>query len=167
MSEGPAQTVFLAAGLVRRDEALLLVRQRGQGQDYWMVPGGRAPSAEEVLPTLLREVWERTGLVLRDPPARAAFGVQVTGPDLHLVLLAFEGGEWEGEAPADPERAQFLPLPEAMARIAQAPVRYLSEPLLAYLRDEEPAGTVWCFAQVEDGTLTPVVKIRPGPGGQR
>ena len=55
-----------AAGLVFRDDAILLIRHRAVGGDYWVPPGGGLePEDRQTRDTVIREVHEESGLTVR------------------------------------------------------------------------------------------------------
>ncbi len=143
------RSVYIAAGLVRRGEELLLVSHPAAdaGRTDWLLPSGVAEEQGEVLPALLRAVREQAGLELSAPPAAAAWVTQVTQDDAQVVTLAFETGAWQGELHAgDPaHEPRFFPLARAVELLGTLGYAALRDPALAYLQGQEPPGVVWCY----------------------
>ena len=69
-------------------------------------------------------------------------------------------------AGADPDRyvldAQFVPRPDAVARLERHPYRPIGEPLAAYLRGDQPHGAHWRYRRDPDGALHLVERSAPG-----
>jgi 8-oxo-dGTP diphosphatase len=142
-------TYVAAVALMRKGGEVLLVRQRGPGDEraYWGLPGGIVEPGETLIEGLLREVREEAGVEVTDP-GRIAF---VTHSPT-CISFTFEVGEWRGEAgPADPDgfvlEAGFFPLNEAIARLEELPIRGMREPVTAYLRGQAERGTVLVYAK--------------------
>lgn len=84
-----------AAALVIHDHAVLLVRHRGAGYDFWVPLGGKLEGDETIFDCARREAWEETGLdVVLD---RIVYIQEFVAPDYHfckffILCSAFTGG---------------------------------------------------------------------------
>jgi 8-oxo-dGTP diphosphatase len=158
-------TVMVVAALVRRGEAVLLVRQRGpaDAEAHWSLPGGVVEPGERLTEALGRELREETGLELQDP-GRVLYAVQTSGHHDSYLALVFETGNCQGELRcADPDglvsEAEFVPCEVALARLAALPWRNMREPVTAYLRGEVGAGATWLYQRTLDDLVLEAVLV--------
>ncbi|MDQ2809583.1 MAG: NUDIX hydrolase [Chloroflexota bacterium] len=154
----------VVAAVIRRQDTVLLVCQQGpaDAEPYWSLPGGVVEVGELLTEALAREVWEETGLPLltlgpllyvcqSDTPADA------TQPGQETLAHVFAATVPPGEpAHADPDElissAAFVPLAEAITRLAAKGWRPMCEPIVAYLRGEAAPGMIWCYRRQADGS---------------
>jgi 8-oxo-dGTP diphosphatase len=144
--ESQRQTIYLVvAALLRRDEEVLLVSQKGPDDDraYWALPGGVVEPEEALTTALAREVGEEVGLRVLDP-GRLAFLTQTPTS----ITFTFEVAEWDGQLrPADPDdlvmEARFFSVEVAIDKLAELPVSSMREPVVSYLRGALAPGTIW------------------------
>lgn len=143
--------VQVAAALLRRDDAILLVQERRGETVFWSVPGGGVELGELVTEALVRECQEEAGVVLQSP-GRLAYVVNSTSQKFpSSVAFFFECEDWTGEiAPADPDndvvQAALFPRDEAISLLESSSAgRPEMEPLLAYLRSPRAATAVWSY----------------------
>lgn len=109
-----------AAGIVVRDDALLLVRHVQPGlYDFYVPPGGGLEGAESVLEGAEREVFEETGLLVR--ALRPVYVQEIIEPDARIlktfVLCEERGGHRtpDHRVPGERDRlaeARFVPTAE-------------------------------------------------------
>ena len=151
---------YVAIAILRRDDQLVMVRQHvpDSGQPYWVLPGGLVEAGELVHQALIREVKEEAGVTVTAIGPLAVLS-QIDRPAHAGQTLAFtfEVSHWQGELQVqDPDGevsgVELVPQAEAIARMARsngwAGVR---EPLLAYLRGQAEAGTMWFYRETENG----------------
>lgn len=148
---------FVAAALIRRGDEILLIRQQGRTDSapYWSIPGGMVDAGETITAAIAREVWEECGL-RADTVGPLAYATWIEhDPAQRTTALVHEIDAWTGEiALADPDGlvldAAFFPLDAAVARVQELPYRSMREPLLAYLKGEAAAGSVWFYGTEGD-----------------
>jgi ADP-ribose pyrophosphatase YjhB (NUDIX family) len=110
----------LGSGLLRRGDAVLLVRCRyeGEPEPLWTLPGGRQEIGESLAATVGREFREETSLeVTLGQLAYVSESVDAES-GIHVVNCTFWVGETEHERqprPADPKvlEARFVPVADA------------------------------------------------------
>jgi hypothetical protein len=94
---------------------------------------------------------------------RLAFVTQINiaQADRQTFAFVFDTTAFEGVLmPADPDelthQAVFVPIDEAIARLAHVQWMPMRDPLVAYLRGDCEAGAVWQYQQHSDETFTEV-----------
>jgi 8-oxo-dGTP diphosphatase len=146
----------LATGILLRDGRLLMVASRypNHGQPLWNLPGGRQQSGELLAETVVREVFEETGL--RVAAGEVAYVSESYDGDTHFLNAAFTlrmtdemraAQHDTGPAVDHVAAVEWVPIEEVGDRIVVAVVR---EPLLAYLHGELPQR----YAGFQDAGIT-------------
>jgi ADP-ribose pyrophosphatase YjhB (NUDIX family) len=111
---GPAGVRTAARAVIRRGDALLVVRSRDALGEWFVLPGGGQRRGESLAATLAREVAEETGWRVRVGPLRfvrecvAGANPRRLPPGFHQVEALFA---CELDGPADPAAAAPEPDP--------------------------------------------------------
>jgi len=148
--------VFVAAGMILREDGYLLLGQRPQGKSWegwWELPGGKIEPGETVYQALVRELHEELNITVTHatPWVRYVYEYEKTMAHLHLWRVTgwkgiAAGQENQALAWVDPQRepvavAPLLPATLAPLRWIRLPQRYLltsitqANHLPAYLQD--------------------------------
>lgn len=135
--------IHLATGIALRQGSLLMVASRypNHAQPLWNLPGGRQLPGELLEETVVREVFEETGLHV--DAGEVAYVSESYDGDRHILNVTFSVILRQGHAnarlcpgsdtPADDHVAavEWVPVQEVGQRMVVAVAR---EPLLAFLR---------------------------------
>jgi len=130
--------LLLCTGLLRRDDTLLLVRCRydGEPEPLWVLPGGRHEPKETIQQTVTREFSEETGLDVRLTELAYVSESIDARRALHVLNCTFWVRESDGArtlAPHDPRvvEAKFVPVGSAPALLRADVLRIPVEQALA------------------------------------
>ena len=142
----PPPRPILSAGAVvfRGDEVLLIRRGRPPFRGHWSIPGGKVDHGEPLEAGVLREVLEETGVRARVLGLIDLFEALPGGPDEpHFVMADYACEHVSGEPVAgdDAMDAEYVPVPEALARLSWDKTRLAVQGALAWRRGR-PAGRV-------------------------
>ena len=112
--EQQQERCLIVAGLLRLNNGVLLVRQRGAGemQDHWALPGGVAAPGESLTDALRRELAEESG-----------------------------AGQEAAEEPTSAAEAEALPVEDAVASTETTGAEETTEASASALETEESAET--------------------------
>jgi 8-oxo-dGTP diphosphatase len=94
----PRLVVVAACALVDADGRVLLA-QRPPGKPMaglWEFPGGKVEQGERPEETLIRELQEELGIVVREPCLAPLTFASHTYPDFHLLMPLYVCRRWEG-----------------------------------------------------------------------
>ena len=94
----PRLVLVAACALVDADGRVLLA-QRPQGKPMaglWEFPGGKVEDGERPEETLIRELEEELGIVVREPCLAPLTFASHAYPDFHLLMPLYVCRRWEG-----------------------------------------------------------------------
>lgn len=135
----PTITISVGAVIFRGDAVLLIRRAKPPFEGQWSIPGGRLEFGETIEQAIHRELREETAITARLTGPIGVFEAipaNVAGFDAHVVMVD-HAGEWiSGEPVAgdDAAAAEFVPLKEAMQRLAWDETRRALEIAIAQRR---------------------------------
>lgn len=167
----------IVSAVIEQDGHLLMVRERLPGQrEQWVLPGGVAEPGELAHDALVREVLEETGLTVAGPTGVACVSQHVVTDDPGWegtwTVFTFRAEPAAATTtgvlkPRDPDRlvleAAWVPLGEALERVAAHPSRARRDPLIACLTGTVPPGTLWLWPGDHDRPPTVIPAAHP-PG---
>ncbi len=129
--------VAVGAVIFRDQEVLLIKRGRAPFKGHWSIPGGKITFGETIHAALHREVLEETGVKIDILGLIDVFESvpQSEAEAHHYVMMDYACRYAGGEVQAgdDAEMAEFVSLPEAMARLAWDETRRAVQGALPFL----------------------------------
>ncbi len=125
--------VLVAACALIDADGRVLLAQRPEGKSMaglWEFPGGKVEAGERPEDTLIRELREELGIVVREeclaPLAFASHGY----PDFHLLMPLYVCRRWEGTVTAQEGQALTWVRPNRLRDYKMPPA---DEPLVSHL----------------------------------
>lgn len=121
-----------ACALVDADGRVLLA-QRPPGKPMaglWEFPGGKVENGERPEDTLIRELREELGIVVREPCLAPLTFASHAYPDFHLLMPLYVCRRWEGTAVAQEGQKLAWVRPN---RLREYPMPPADEPLVSHL----------------------------------
>lgn len=82
--------------LERNEELLLLQRNKEPFSGFWTAPGGKLESGEDPSQTIIREIWEETGLTVHGPQLRMITSETGLDYNYNWLLFIFHCTEFNG-----------------------------------------------------------------------
>ena len=117
--------VLVAACALVDPDGRVLLAQRPQGKPMaglWEFPGGKVETGERPEETLIRELEEELGIVVKEACLAPLTFASHTYPDFHLVMPLYVCRRWDGTVTAKegqklvwvrPNRLREYPMPPA------------------------------------------------------
>ena len=155
----PQRIYRVVAGIIHDGERILLVKQKGANDaaPSWALPGGIGEDSELLSDALIREIKEEAGLTI-ETIGKLAYATQLDDQvsDSQSLAFVFTVERWTGHPTTnDPDKLVselgFFSLEEAADKLLSLPWPHMSQPAIAYLRGQVPAGAVWLYRQIENG----------------
>ncbi|MEM9810730.1 MAG: NUDIX hydrolase [Pseudomonadota bacterium] len=128
----------VGAVVLKGSEVLLIQRGRAPFKGHWSIPGGKVEYGESLSDAVIREVAEETGIVIEPVGLIDAFeALPSKETDRHHVMVDYAARYVRGEVCAadDAMDACFLPIPEALARVAWDDTRRAVQGALKFFED--------------------------------
>jgi 8-oxo-dGTP diphosphatase len=117
--------VLVAACALVDPDGRVLIAQRPEGKPMaglWEFPGGKVEAGEKPEDTLIRELEEELGIVVKEACLAPLTFASHTYPDFHLVMPLYVCRRWDGTVTANegqklawvrPSRLREYPMPPA------------------------------------------------------
>lgn len=130
-------TLAVGAVILKGDQVLLIRRARAPFAGHWSIPGGKVQFGETLASALHREILEETALSVDVLGLVGVFEALPEKPgDRHFVMVDY-ACDWRSGDPRagdDAADAEFVPVPEALARLAWDKTRQAIQASLAFRR---------------------------------
>ena len=127
--------VLVAACALVDVDGRILLAQRPAGKamaGLWEFPGGKVEPGERPEDTLIRELKEELGIVVREPCLAPLTFASHAYPDFHLLMPLYVCRKWSGIATAlEGQRLKWV----RPQQLADYPMPPADKPLVAMLRD--------------------------------
>ena len=124
--------LVVACALIDADGRVLLA-ERPAGKSMaglWEFPGGKVEAGERPEETLIRELKEELGIVVKEPCLAPLTFASHAYPDFHLLMPLFVCRRWEGTVtPLEKQRLAWV-RPNRLREYKMPPA---DEPLIAHL----------------------------------
>jgi 8-oxo-dGTP diphosphatase len=125
--------VLVAACALIDTDGRVLLAERPAGKSMaglWEFPGGKTEAGERPEETLIRELQEELGIVVREPCLAPLTFASHAYPDFHLLMPLFVCRRWEGTVTAlEGQRLSWV-RPNKLRDYKMPPA---DEPLIAHL----------------------------------
>jgi 8-oxo-dGTP diphosphatase len=125
--------VLVAACALVDADGRVLIAQRPAGKTMaglWEFPGGKVEAGERPEDSLIRELKEELGIVVREACLAPLTFASHTYPDFHLLMPLFVCRRWEGTATAKEGQRLAWVRPN---RLREYPMPPADEPLIPHL----------------------------------
>lgn len=135
MSAAPLKLVLVVAAALVDADGRVLMAQRPEGKTLaglWEFPGGKVERGERPEETLIRELAEELGIVVKEPCLAPLTFASHAYPDFHLLMPLYICRRWEGLAQSREAQALRWVRPGALRDLAMPPADL---PLIPFLID--------------------------------
>ena len=125
--------VLVAACALIDADGRVLLAQRPEGKSMaglWEFPGGKVEAGERPEDTLIRELHEELGIVVREACLAPLAFASHSYPDFHLLMPLYVCRRWEGTVEAKEGQALTWVRPNRLRDYKMPPA---DEPLVAHL----------------------------------
>ena len=125
--------VLVAACALIDADGRVLLAERPAGKTMaglWEFPGGKVEAGERPEETLIREMKEELGIVIREPCLAPLTFASHAYPDFHLLMPLFVCRRWEGIVQAQEGQKLAWVRPNKLREYKMPPA---DEPLIAHL----------------------------------
>ncbi|MEO1656366.1 MAG: NUDIX hydrolase [Pseudomonadota bacterium] len=132
-------TLSVGAVVMRGQEVLLIQRGRAPLKGHWSIPGGKVEYGESLYKAIVREVEEETGIICEPVGLIGAFeSLPAHNGERHYVMVDYAAQYVSGDVKAgdDAMDAEFLPLAEALSRVAWDETRRAVQGALRFFGDD-------------------------------
>jgi len=129
------------AGFVIRNKQLLVMHRIKNGQEYYVIPGGHRRRGETGEETVIREVREETGIMIKNPKLVFEFDNHLSNGVHYYYLCEWVSGEKPQvlgeEKDADPSVNFYEPVWVDLKKAEKLDIlpQYAKEWLMKYLAD--------------------------------
>lgn len=137
MNSSPTITLATGAVIFRDSNVLLIQRGRAPFMGHWSIPGGKIDYGEEIETALHREILEETNIKMEILGLIGAFeALPSKESEKHFVMIDYACRYVSGElTPGDDAMdAAFVPVPEALSRLAWDKTRLAIQRALPYIQ---------------------------------
>jgi 8-oxo-dGTP diphosphatase len=128
-----AKLVLVAACALVDADGRVLIAQRPAGKamaGLWEFPGGKVEAGERPKDSLIRELEEELGIVVREACLAPLTFASHAYPDFHLLMPLFVCRRWEGTVtPREGQRLAWV----RPNRLREYPMPPADEPLVSHL----------------------------------
>jgi 8-oxo-dGTP diphosphatase len=125
--------VLVAACALIDPDGRVLLAQRPPGKSMaglWEFPGGKVEPGEKPEDTLIRELHEELGIVVKEACLAPLTFASHSYPDFHLLMPLYVCRRWEGTVTAQEGQALTWVRPN---RLREYPMPPADEPLVSHL----------------------------------
>jgi 8-oxo-dGTP diphosphatase len=125
--------VLVAAGALIDPDGRVLLAQRPEGKSMaglWEFPGGKIEAGERPEQSLIRELKEELGIVVKEPCLAPLTFASHAYPDFHLLMALYVCRRWEGIVTAKEGQKLKWVRPNDLRAYPMPPA---DEPLISHL----------------------------------